>query len=277
MILHSFRYPKTPILNSSRSKLLFLHGMGGSGSLWRPIAASLEDHADILCPDQRGHGQSLVPGPIERANYSPLTFATDLVETCDATAFTPAWVIGHSMGVRSACGYANLKPESVSGLILVDLGLHGTAGGGISEALSTFLKDLPETFVSRNEARTFLDQRCPDPSISQYLLAVSVLDRATGTLRFPFDHAALLKVIESSKGTEAGPPMEAYARLTGRPVYVLRGGESKVYPATEFAKERDRYAALKNVKFIEVQGAGHGLPFEKRPEFVQWIREWCGV
>jgi pimeloyl-ACP methyl ester carboxylesterase len=251
--------------------------MGGSGALWRPIAAALEDDADILCPDQRGHGASRFPGPTKIADYGPLVLAADVRDTCQAEAFSPAWVIGHSMGVRTACGYAKLSPASVSGLILVDLGFSGVAGGGVGEALATFLKDLPPSFPSRGEARAYLDVHCPDPSITQYLLAVSKIDLARGTLTFPFDHAALLKIVEASRGTEAGPWLEEYARTTGRPVYVLRGAESGVYRASEFAAERARYRSLPDIQFIEFPGAGHGLPFEKRPEFVARIREWAGI
>lgn len=280
MILHSYRYPREPVPpppGRARVKLVFLHGMGGNGSLWRPIAASLEDDADILSVDQRGHGQSRVPGETTVSDYAPLVFAKDVFETCAAEGFSPAWVIGHSMGVRTACGYANLAPEAVSGLILVDLGFTGVAGGGIGEALSTFLRDLPTSFVSRAEARAFLDARCPDPSIAQYLMAVSRVDLKTGVLTFPFDHEALLKTVEASRGTEAGPWLEEFARTTGRPVYVLRGAESRVYKSSEYESERARYGALPGVHFLEIPDAGHGLPFEKRPEFVAMIREWCGI
>jgi len=277
MILHTFRYPREAVPDASRKNLLFLHGMGGNGNLWRPIAAALEDDADILCPDQRGHGESRVPGPTTTADYGPLVFAQDVRETCAAENFSPAWVIGHSMGVRTACGYAKLAPENVSGLILVDLGFTGIAGGGIGEALATFLHDLPPTFPSRAEARAFLAARCPDPSIAQYLLAVARVDLGKGTLTFPFDHEALLKTVEASRGTEAGPWMEEFARKTGKPVYVLRGSESGVYRAEEFARERAQYEAIPGVHFLEIAGASHGLPFEKKTEFVALIREWCGI
>jgi pimeloyl-ACP methyl ester carboxylesterase len=181
------------------------------------------------------------------------------------------------MGVRTACGYAKLSPESVLGLILVDLGFSGVAGGGVGEALSTFLRDLPHSFPSRTEARTYLDLHCPDPSIAQYLLAVSRVDLGRGTLTFPFDQAALLKTVEASRGTEAGPWVEEFARTTGRPVYILRGAESGVYKAEEFAAERARYGSIPNVRFLEMANAGHGLPFERRPEFVALVRQWVGL
>jgi esterase len=275
MILHSFRYPRDSVSSSNHEaapKLIFLHGLGGNGSLWRPIAASLEEEMLLLCPDQRGHGESLLTKA--DTSYGPLDYAKDVAETAAAEDFSPAWVIGHSMGVRTACGYAKLNPERVQGLILVDLGFSGVAGGGIGEALALFLNDLPSTFPSRQAAKEFLAAHCPDPSIAQYLIAVSRLNPADGSVTFPFDQDALLKTIEASRGSETGPWMERFARETGRPVYILRGALSRVYKKAEFEAERERYASTPNIHFMEIEGAGHGLPFEKRQEFVAMIREW---
>jgi pimeloyl-ACP methyl ester carboxylesterase len=249
--------------------------MGGNGALWRPIAAALEDVADILCPDQRGHGLSVTGA--EETRFGPLDYAEDVRETCEAIGFRPAWVIGHSMGVRTACGYAKLSPESVAGLVLVDLGLTGDAGGGVGDLLAVFLKDLPSSFPSRSEARAFLAAHCPDPAIAQYLLAVAKTDLKTGTITFPFEQASLLKTIEAARGTEIGPWIEEFAHTTGKPVKVLRGTESLVYEASDFARERAQAAGISNLEFIEMSEAGHGLPFEKRPEFVALLRQWVGI
>lgn len=279
MILNIFRYPRdtTAIKNHGvrRPKLLMLHGMGGNGSLWRPIAASLEEEVDIFCPDQRGHGGSLLPET--ETHYGPIDYGRDLVETCEAEGFFPAWVLGHSMGVRTACGYAKLAPEKVSGLILVDLGFSGVAGGGIGELLAVFLKRLPSQFPSRGEARKFLEMHCPDPSIAQYLLAVAKVNLKTQEVTFPFSQDALLKTIEASRGSETGPWMEEFARTTGKPVHIIRGERSLVYEKSAYQADREKYAAIPNIQFMEFAGAGHGLPFEKRAEFTALVRSIMGI
>src|SRR4051794_24138173 len=101
--------------------------MGGTGALWRPIAASLENHFWIMALDQRGHGGSrLVRAPggrnAQHEDYTPLSYGRDVIETLEAESFHPTWLIGHSMGVRTACAAAHLRPEWVRGLVLVDLG-----------------------------------------------------------------------------------------------------------------------------------------------------------
>ena len=95
-------WPTGANTDSSREKILLLHGMGGTGALWRPIAAGLEDRYQIMAPDQRGHGRSqllLTPGARENPDYRPLDYGRDIIETLTATQFYPSWAVGHSMGV----------------------------------------------------------------------------------------------------------------------------------------------------------------------------------
>jgi pimeloyl-ACP methyl ester carboxylesterase len=262
-------------------KLVLLHGMGGSGSLWRPIAAMLEDEFEILAPDQRGHGGSRIPelaGGRSRTGYSPTDYADDVAETMAATGFHPAVIVGHSMGARTACALAQLRPEWVSGLVLVDLGFDGLAGGGLGENLARFVRVLPDRFASRAEARAFMEQNCPDGSIAQYLMAVSVSlpEDAGGGIGFPFDHSALLRTIEQARGTTIRHWIEAAAER-GIPVLALRGATSKVWTHEEFEAEVRHFSNPKwkgRVRLLEIEGAGHGLPFEKRPEFVAELRKF---
>lgn len=262
-----------PAENSpAKSRILLLHGMGGTGSLWRPIAAQLEESFDVLAPDQRGHGGSHVaalPGGRLKPSYSPIDYAQDVAETLEKTGFHPCWVVGHSMGVRTACALAHLRPEWVQGLVLVDLGMDGLAGGGLGETLGTFIRKLPERFETREQARTYMNAHCPDASIAQYLMAVSVAGPADagGGIRFPFDHSALLRTIEAARGTSLSHWVEA-AAARGIPVLALRGARSQVWSKPDFERDRKQMPAGLPIQFEEVEGAGHGLPFEKRAEFV---------
>lgn len=269
---------KTPSKSSAKPRLLFLHGMGGTGLLWRPVAAVLEDEFEILAPDQRGHGKSqipAIPGSREKPGYSPIEYAQDVVDTMDAQGFHPSILIGHSMGVRTACALAHLRPEWVRGLILVDLGLEGLAGGGLGEGLARFIRILPESFPSREAARSFMSENCPDGSIAQYLMAVSVARPADagGGITFPFDHSALLSTIEAARGTSIRHWVIETARR-GIPVLLLRGERSQVWSREDFEAAKRELTSVPGVELQEIQGAGHGLPFEKRAEFTALIRQF---
>lgn len=256
---------------SPRSRrILLLHGLGGTGSLWRPLAAELEDECDLLAPDQRGHGESQNPSP---PTYGPLDYGKDLVDTLDALNFHPTWVLGHSMGVRSACALAYLKPDWVQGLVLVDMGLGGGAGGAFGRELAGFLRQIQGTYPSRSAARADFDLRCPDPSVAQYLLAVS---RQTGNgdeISFPFDRDALIQTIEAAQGFDLRSWLQEFGERN-MPVYALRGGTSRVWTEAEFDEEKKRFSRFKSIHFMTIEGAGHGLPFEKRKVLVSFLRSW---
>jgi pimeloyl-ACP methyl ester carboxylesterase len=276
-MLLAFKRWNSQSTSASAQKILLLHGMGGTGAIWRPLAASLEEDCDILAPDQRGHGGSLIsqaPGGRERVSYTPLDYGRDLVETLERENFHPAWVIGHSMGVRSACALAHLKTDWVRGMILVDLGFSGPAGGGLGEDLASFLQILPMHFGSRAEARAFMEAHCPDPAIGQYLLAVSVPDQTQG-ITFPFDRAALIETIHAARDVSVREWIKE-AGSRGMPVLVLRGAESLVWSHEEFESERRALAPYPSIRFEEMEGTGHGLPFEKRLAFAARVREFAG-
>jgi pimeloyl-ACP methyl ester carboxylesterase len=115
-----------------------------------------------------------------------------------------------------------------------------------------------------------MTSHCPDASIGQYLMAVSHRD-PSGRIRFPFDRAALIETIESTRDVSVRNWIADTARR-GKPVLVLRGAESKVWLREEFDAEKRALAEFPHVIFKEFAGAGHGLPFEKRAEFVAELR-----
>jgi pimeloyl-ACP methyl ester carboxylesterase len=256
-------------------KIILLHGMGGTGALWRPIAASLEEHYSVLAPDQRGHGKSQisqVSGGRSRVLYTPLEYGRDVRDTMEATGFHPAWVIGHSMGVRTACALAHLEPGWAKGLVLIDLGFSGVAGGGLGEGLAAFLKKLPMHFESRTAARDFMARECPDPSIAQYLMAVSA-PAPQGGITFPFDQAALIETIYAARDASVREWVREMGQL-GKPVLVLRGATSQVWSQAEFEAEKASFSKYPSVQFEEFPGTGHGLPFEKRVDFLARLRQF---
>jgi pimeloyl-ACP methyl ester carboxylesterase len=256
------------------SKLVLLHGMGGTANLWRPLAATLEDYMAVLALDQRGHGKSQIPhipGSRSEPSYTPLEYGKDVIETLESLQFQPSWILGHSMGVRTAVAAAHLRPEWVQGLFLIDLGFSGVAGGGLGEGLASFVKQLPPEFESREAARLFMTEKCPDPSIAQYLMAVSVKN-SEGHISFPFDHSALVQTIYAARDASVRNWVHELGSR-GMPIFVLRGAKSGVWSHEEFKKEQEYFSELKSVHFIEFENAGHGLPFEQRNALAELIRK----
>lgn len=243
--------------------LFLLHGMGGTGKMYRPLAAELEKTWYVIAPDQRGHGASFTkPGD----DFTPETFARDLNETFAPLQLKPALVVAHSMGVRTAVHFADLFPEQVGGLALVDLNFSGLAGGGFGRKLEKVLRDLPPTFPSRQEARAYLKDRSPENSVTQFLVAV--LEQRGDLWAFPFEREALIHTLEAAQGHSLMPALErVHAR--GLPTLVVRGGESTVWSHDEFAAYEKQFPKF---RFEEIAGAGHGVPFEKREIFTKLLQ-----
>lgn len=256
--------------HTTEPKIVFLHGMAGIGKIWRPVAAALENHYSILAPDQRGHGGSRDA----KGTFTARDFAQDLQDTLEAQHFHPAFIVGHSMGVRTACAFHHLKPEWVQGLVLIDIRLSASALDTAKSLLYDFLKDLPERFANRESARAYLLKHAPDPSLPQFLMAVSE-NTPSGELAFPFQRSALLQILDSNEGASLLPWLdEAVTKKT--PTLFLRGMKSRFWEKNDFEADKNRYAGVSNFEFKEVPDAGHGLPFEKRAEFISILTDWIG-
>ena len=102
-------------------------------------------------------------------------------------------------------------------------------------------------------------------------MAVSVHAAGTAEISFPFDKGALIETIHSARGL-LGPHLGSEASSRGMPVLVLRGSNSLVWSHDEFEVERAASAAYPSIRFEEFPGAGHGLPFEKRAEFIERLK-----
>jgi esterase len=248
--------------------VVLLHGMGGTGSLWRPIAAHLEEQITVIAPDQRGHGGSR-PVPVSEDSFTPEDYGSDVAALLDRLGVLKATVVGHSMGVRTAVALAHLRPDLVRGLVLVDLGFSGPAGGGLGGPLRDFLSDMPMHFASRTEARSHMETRCPDPSIAQYLMAVSVPSApGSSQITFPFEREALLKTLDAAERSSVRDWMPGILNR-GIPILALRGESSRVWSAEDYALEEQFFKKMTGICFETVPGTGHGLPFEKRAVFLE--------
>jgi pimeloyl-ACP methyl ester carboxylesterase len=95
--------------------VLLLHGLGVSGSIWQAFARRLLPQLAAIAPDLRGHGQSDAPP----AGYAPADYAHDLIELLTDVDI-PIPVVGHSLGALVALALAEVRPDLVGWLVLLD-------------------------------------------------------------------------------------------------------------------------------------------------------------
>jgi pimeloyl-ACP methyl ester carboxylesterase len=96
--------------------VILLHAFVVTSAMWHPQVAALTDAGyDVICVDQRGHGQSsTLPGPT-----TILQMADDIHKLIAQLKLERASVVGLSMGGRVAMLLALDNPQDVAALVLV--------------------------------------------------------------------------------------------------------------------------------------------------------------
>ena len=112
-------YFKTYNHESSNEWVTFIHGAGGSSSIWFKQVRDFKEHFNVLLIDLRGHGKS--QEIFERYfnnEYNFENISKDVVEVLDHLKIEKAHFVGISLGtilMRNICEFA---PEKVKSLIM---------------------------------------------------------------------------------------------------------------------------------------------------------------
>ena len=138
---------------------------GSTAWSWAPIARRLAAATRVLALDLRGHGLSESP----RAGYDLESLAYDALTVLSANGFgadldgPPAAVAGHGLGAAVAVTMANLRPDSVAALALVEGGFEdlAEATGMTAADYQRSIGDPPEVLASM--AAYLADRRDFDP------------------------------------------------------------------------------------------------------------------
>jgi len=114
-------------------------GLGQAAADWRPIVERLSPHTRVCSYDRAGYGRS-EPGPFPRDSR---TVAHELKALIEAAGVPKPFVlVGHSIGALNAQIYADLFPEDLVGLVLLDPPpLEWISGAGF-EGLRAMAEDM---------------------------------------------------------------------------------------------------------------------------------------
>lgn len=164
--------------------LIILHGLFGMLDNWQTIANTLEKDFTVYLIDQRNHGRS---PHSDTHNYTAM--ANDLYDFFIQIGITSAYILGHSMGGKTAMQFALTHPNEVKKLIVVDMGIKAYLAGHdtIFEALNAI--DL-STIRYRSDAEKVMLDRIPEFGVRQFLLK-SLHRNSDGTYSWKFNLDAL--------------------------------------------------------------------------------------
>ncbi|MBI2604702.1 MAG: alpha/beta hydrolase [Deltaproteobacteria bacterium] len=229
--------------------VVLVHGLlGGARNLRRLQEKIAGAGYFTVAYDQRGHGHS----PHFQPDQYALGFlASDLLGILDGEGLRAAHLVGHSLGGRVCVLAAAKAPERTLSVSLLDVGTQTNARG--MAALHAIIDPLPESFVSKEEARAFLAANLPLQGreravFEQFLL--SNLRSRDGRMRWIFD---LRGVRESLLDSLKIDHSDAWSSLRA-PLLVAKGAESR-----HFTSEEHDAMSRKNprAELAVIPGAGH--------------------
>lgn len=243
--------------------LVLLHGYTGHSRSWDTFAAGMTDRYRVLALDQRGHGESAWTDP---AGYGTDDMADDLRAFVKALGLKSFVLLGLSMGGMVSIRYAGGKPAELSKLVIVDIAPTIEPAGMLR--IQTGVR-APDVFVSKDDAiraSTLANPRSPESEVRHRVLH-NLMQIADGQWTWRYDRALRDPKVPRVRMPEA-LGWESAANI-GVPTLVVRGAESDILsPATA---ER-LCAAIKGAKVVEVPNAGHSVPLDNPPGFLQAVR-----
>lgn len=105
---------------SSDQWVTFVHGAGGSSSIWYKQIKEFQKEFNVLLLDLRGHGnskQTAYKNPFQK-KYTFKSIAEDVVEVIDHLKISSSHFIGISLGTIVIRQLAEMHPEKVKSMIM---------------------------------------------------------------------------------------------------------------------------------------------------------------
>ena len=131
--------------------VLILHGLFGSGRNWVQLANALAETHRVYLPDARNHGASAWG---ETMSYSDM--ALDVLALIEREELERPFVVGHSMGGKTAMTLALEHPQAIAGVAVIDIAPeryadqfspYVTAMRGLDVAAATSRKEIRQALA----------------------------------------------------------------------------------------------------------------------------------
>ena len=246
--------------HGSGSPVVLIHGWPLNGDAWeKQTAALLAAGHRVITYDRRGFGRSSKPG----VGYNYDTFAADLDTLLSALDLTDVSLVGHSMGTGEITRYiGKYGTKRLRKVVLI-----GTLGPYLVKA-----PDNPEGI---------------DASVFTGIQAGIKADRPVAMMEFlknfysvggPDGKLVSERVIQANWTVAIGASpiatvacvdawLEDFRKDISRndlPTIIIHGDDDHILPADVTSRRQAKL--IKDVKFIEIKGGSHGLPWTHAEE-----------
>lgn len=242
----------------SGDPVVIMHGLFGMLDNWQTIAKKLAEHYMVYIVDLRDHGKS---DHTDEFNYQLL--AQDIADFLESEWIHSAYIIGHSMGGKTALQLTVDHPDLVEKLVVVDIGTKKYPGG--HETIIKALNAVPIGEVqSRKEVEEVLSEYVDEPGVRLFLMK-NLSREKTGGYRWKMNLPLLTKhyqdILDAIQIEE----------IVDTPTMFIRGGKSR-YISDEDIKIMN--PLFEDVRWETVTDAGHWVHAEQPSELLSLIRSF---
>lgn len=238
--------------------LVILHGLFGSSDNWFTLSKVFGEEYRVYAVDQRNHGRSP-----HSDDFSYRAMADDLNDLLVHEGMSSIYLLGHSMGGKTAMSFSMLLPEKVDKLIVVDIAPKKYSPGHdqIFDALFALKLDRCKT---RAELDSALSEGIVDPAVRQLLLK-NVYRDDEQRFRWRINVEAIHKNYE--RINEAIKPD---GQFTG-PTLFVTGAKSSYVDKSDIPLIKSIFPAA---EIVSIKNAGHWIHAEAPQEFAGVVMEF---
>src|SRR5215471_416948 len=147
VILSGMRFHYVEWGDRTGRAILFLHGGGQTCRTWDVVCHELSQGYRCIAPDQRGHGDSEWSYELD---YRIEAHAADTAALIEALDLAPVIIVGMSLGGLNALHRALQRPETVSGIVPVDV------GPWVNEAAASPIREFMREVATLDELEQFI-------------------------------------------------------------------------------------------------------------------------
>ena len=238
--------------------MIILHGLFGFSDNWQTHAKKFADYFRVILVDLRNHGHS-----DWNDAFSYELMAEDLYELITDLRLDDIYLLGHSMGGKVAMRYAQLHPEKLQKLIVVDIGIKQYPMHHQHILAGMHAVDLEKIKV-RSDAEGILKLHIDSDGVRQFLLK-NLYWKEKGQLAWRMNLDVLEK--EMNNILSALPEVEVMI-----PTLFIRGELSNYILDEDIPDLEDFFP---DSDLITIQNSGHWVHAEAPEEFVEIVLGFC--
>ena len=246
-------YYEKYINESSKDWVTFIHGAGGSSSIWFKQSEHFKKLFNVILLDLRGHGESK-SSHINVKKYTFNSISEDILKILDKEKISKTHLVGISLGSIISRYFMFLYPERCQSAVLGGMVVRVNMISKFLLIGSNLLKKiLPAMLLYRVLAKILLPKRSQKVSKQKYIKEAQKITQEE-----------FLKWFETTK--EIKSIFKKFKKPTHIPNLIIQGEEDLI-----FLKDIIHYVkSKKNSKLKVIENCGHVVNIQSSEKFNEY-------